>query len=84
MEVDIYKAIGSKIDQRNWFIIIEYKKNLEKTVSKELLSKADKFNFFKTITIHEGEHRIALDSTEAIRDISTKGFHLQGVKIDIH
>lgn len=84
MKVDIYKAIGSRMDQKNWFILIESGKDIKNLIPEKIWKQVDNFSFNKSIEIHPGEHRIALDSTEAITDINKNGYYIQGVNLNIN
>jgi len=80
MKVDIYKAIGSKIESRRWYVFVKAKTGLD-ILPNKVKQAADEFSLTKTLEISRGEYRIALDTEEAISHIHKNGFYLTGANI---
>jgi len=80
MKVDIYKAVGSKIEPRRWYVFVKKETGLD-ILPNQVLLAADGFSLTKSLEISQGEYRIALDTDEAIDHIHEKGFYVQGVNI---
>jgi hypothetical protein len=80
MKVDIYKAVGSKIESRRWYVFVKTETGLD-ILPNQVLLAADGFSLTKSLEISHGEYRIALDTDEAISNIHEKGFYVQGVNI---
>ncbi len=80
MKVDIYKAVGSKIEPRRWYVFVKTKTGLD-ILPNQVLLAADGFSLTKSLEISQGEYRIALDTDEAIYNIHENGFYVQGVNI---
>ncbi len=82
MRVDVYKAIGSKIEAKRWYVFVETGMKIDFLPDK-IKQAADRFSLFQSLTISQGEYRIALNTDEAISDIQKNKFYLQGVNIKI-
>jgi len=80
MKVDIYKAIGSKIEPRRWYVFVNAKTGLD-ILPNKVKQAADGFSLTKSLEISQGEYRIALDTDEAISHIHKNGFYLTGASI---
>jgi len=80
MKVDIYKAVGSKIEPRRWYVFVKKETGLD-ILPNQVLLAADSFSLTKSLEISQGEYRIALDTDEAIFNIHENGFYVQGVNI---
>ena len=78
MKVDIYKAVGSKIEPRRWYVFVKAKTGLE-VLPHKIRQAAKGFDLTKSLEISKGEYRIALDPDEAIASIHKNGFYLQGL-----
>ncbi|RKZ51288.1 MAG: hypothetical protein DRR16_30010 [Candidatus Parabeggiatoa sp. nov. 3] len=83
MKVDIYKAIGSKIEPKRWYVLVKEKTGLDILPNNVLLA-AERFSLTKSLEISQGEYRIALDTDEAIAHINKKGFYITGANIAIN
>jgi len=82
MKVDVYKAIGSKIEAKRWYVFV--KKGIEPdSFPDKVKQAADRFSLSQSLTISQGEYRIALNTDEAISNIQKNKFYLQGVNIEI-
>lgn len=81
MKVDIYRAKNAPGAHERLYVFIPQGENIEKLPS-NVLSKTGELTIEKTIDIHPGEKRIALDSDEALKNLTEKGYHLQGSKIE--
>ena len=73
MKVDIYKAIGSKIEPKRWYVFVKEKTGLDILPNNVLLA-AERFSLTKSLEISQGEYRIALDTDEAIYHIDKYPF----------
>lgn len=82
MKVDIYKAIGSKIEAKRWYVFVEKGMKTDFLPDK-VKQAADRFSLSDSLTISQGQYRIALNTDEAISNIQKNKFHLQGVNIEI-
>jgi uncharacterized protein YcgL (UPF0745 family) len=80
MKVDIYKAIGSKIEPRRWYVFVKAESGLD-ILPDKVKQAAKEFCLTKSLEISEGEYRIALDTDEAISHIHKNGFYLQGLNL---
>lgn len=83
MRVDVYKASkASDRNSRRFLFVPEGSdpKSLPREVS-ELLGNLQKV---RTMEIQPGEKRIALDTDEAISDISQSGYHVEETKIEVN
>ncbi len=80
MKVDIYKAVGSKIEPRRWYVFVKAESELD-ILPKKVKQAAEGFSLTKSLEISQGEYRIALDTDEAISHIQKKGFYLQGLNL---
>lgn len=79
MKVSVYKLL----DKGNRYLLINENTKPEDVLSPEIIKKIGKLIFKKTIDIEYGQSRIALDSDEAIKNIDSKGFYFNDVKIEV-
>ncbi|NWH06862.1 YcgL domain-containing protein [Desulfobacter latus] len=82
MKVDIYRAKKSPGPHEKLYIFVPSGSDIE-MLPTEIKEKTGGLVVEKTIDIQPGEKRIALDSDEALKNLSEKGFHEQGSKIEI-
>jgi len=80
MKVSVYKAIGSKLDNKRWFVILKAEDKIE-SLPEDITRTTDHFTLKKNIELLPGEQRIALDSDEAITSINQKGYYIQNIDI---
>jgi uncharacterized protein YcgL (UPF0745 family) len=81
MKVDIYRAKKSPGIHEKVYVFVPSGSDI-KNLPPEVLEKAGGLVVEKTIDIQSGEKRIALDSDEALKNLSEKGYHVQGSKIE--
>lgn len=82
MKVDIYRAKKSPGTHEKLYIFVPSGFNVE-DLPAEVIENTGGVIAEKTIDIQPGEKRIALDSDEALKNLSEKGYHVQGSKIEI-
>jgi uncharacterized protein YcgL (UPF0745 family) len=82
MKVDIYRAKKSPGIHEKIYIFVNSGAEIQNLLPPEVLKKTDGLVFEKTIDIQPGENRIALDSDEALKNLSEQGYHVQGSKIE--
>ena len=81
MKVDIYRAKNSPGIHEKVYVFVPSSSDVE-NLPPEVLEKTGGLVVEKTIDIQPGEKRIALDSDEALKNLSEKGYHVQGSKIE--
>ncbi len=81
MKVDIYRAKNSPGSHEKIYIFVPSGSDIN-NLPPEIQEKAGGLILEKTIDIQPGEKRIALDSDEALRNLSENGYHVQGSKIE--
>lgn len=81
MEVDIYRAKNSPGIHEKAYVFLPSGSDIN-NLPPEVIEKAGGLVVEKTIDIQPGEKRIALDSDEALKNLSEKGYHVQGSKIE--
>lgn len=81
MLVDIYKAKRTTSSGERIYVFVEKGKDL-KTLPPDLLAETGELEFEKEMEIRPGEKRIALDTDEAIDQISNRGYHLEAPRIE--
>jgi len=80
MKVDIYQAVGSKIESKRWYVFVKAKTGLD-ILPNKVKQAANGFSLTKSLEISKGEYRIALDTDEAISHINKNGFYISGANI---
>ena len=73
MKVDIYESE----DKAGVFVVVESGSDISS------LPEKVKPNLFKSISLNEGDNKIAISGTEALKDISEKGFHLINPEVKV-
>ncbi len=81
MEIDIYKVKKSLEPGERKYILVPKGYDIAQ-LPKELIEDLGDLEHKRTISINAGEKRIALDTDEAIKNIESKGYHIQGAKIE--
>ncbi len=82
MNVDIYRAKKSPGNHEKLYVFVPTGSKVE-NLPPEVLEKTGGLVVEKTIDIQPGENRIAIDTDEAIKNLTQKGYHEQGSKIEI-
>jgi len=59
MKVDIYQAVGSKIDSKRWYVFVKAKTGLD-ILPNKVKQAANGFSLTKSLEISKGEYRIAI------------------------
>ena len=81
MKVDIYKAVGSKTDEKRWYVVLKSGKALA-SLPEKVEKLASNFLLAKTLDILPQEIRIALDCNGAITGIQKEGFYIQHLRVE--
>ena len=81
MKVDIYRAKKSPGNHENLYIFVPTGSKVE-DLAPEILEKTGGLVIEKTIDIQPGEKRIALNSDEALQNLTEHGYHEQSSKIE--
>ena len=81
MKVDIYRAKKSPGNHEKLYIFMPTGSKV-KNLPHEIIKKTGGLVVEKTIDIQPGEKRIALDTDEALRKLTEKGYHEQSSKIE--
>lgn len=82
MKVDVYRAKKIPGIHENLYVFVPAESNVE-GIPRELKERTGGLVYEETIDIQPGEKRIALDTDDAIRNLSEKGYHEQGAKIEV-
>lgn len=80
MKVDIYKVRKTTDPAERRYLFIPSGADLT-TLPQELRADMGDVEYERTIDILRGEKRIALDADEAIKNITSMGYHIQGTQI---
>lgn len=80
MRVDIYKARRSPEPTVRVYVLIPSGGSAD-ALPQNIKDQTGELQYDRTIEIHPGESRIALDSDEAIRSIESDGYHVQHAEI---
>lgn len=81
MKVDIYKVKHADQSGDRVFLFVQEGTDV-RSFSQDLLAEVGEMEFEKAIDIRPGEQRIALDTDEAIDNINSYGYHVQGSRIE--
>ncbi len=80
MKVDIYRVRKDPDPTERRYVLIPSDIDASALLEK-LRADLGELEYERTIDIHPGEKRIALDSDEAITNIHSMGYHIQGARI---
>lgn len=80
MKVDIYKIRKTTDPAERRYLLIPSGADLT-TLPQELRTDMGELEYERTIDILPGEKRIALEADEAIKNITSMGYHIQGTQI---
>jgi len=82
MKIDIYRAKRSPGTHEKLYIFLPSGSKVD-DLPNEVLGKTGGLVAEKTIDIQPGEKRIALNTDEALKNLSEKGYHEQSSKIEV-